>query len=186
MTLSPQLYQRLGAATGLLGLLWSMLSIGTLGPSLGLMTVGVLLYSWGRYGPKGAGIQNNGVWHNALTNRGLWGWALGLALTAFYVHLLVLVYGLRERSQQEWWHFLIPKLYLTKQSHPMVYVWDPLLFAIVVFGEISEVPSQPLSDISDSFGDLFPADLCLLAPEFLAKRTPRPPILRKTLKICGP
>ena len=39
-----------------------------------------------------------------------------------------------------------------------------------------EVPSQSLSDFSDAFGNLFPADLCLLAPRVFGQNEPRDPL----------
>ena len=51
----------------------------------GLMTLGSLIYFKIIYGNSLLGIKNDGVWFNALTSRGIWGWSLGLLLTGFYV-----------------------------------------------------------------------------------------------------
>ena len=49
--------------------------------------VGTVLYGWQKYRHQPPGIKNNGVWFNALTNRGAWGWITGIVLTGFYVLL---------------------------------------------------------------------------------------------------
>lgn len=48
---------------------------------------GVVLYTIGSYAGIPAGIKNNYVWTNSLTNSGLIGWILGIALTTFYIQL---------------------------------------------------------------------------------------------------
>ncbi|MEM9822877.1 MAG: 4Fe-4S dicluster domain-containing protein [Bacteroidota bacterium] len=55
--------------------------------SIGLMTIGVFVYSWRAYMTQGAGIKNNGVWFSGLANRGVLGWVTGIVLTGFYVVL---------------------------------------------------------------------------------------------------
>ena len=52
-----------------------------------LMGMGILLYSYGQYRDSSPGNKNNGVWTQSLTTRGIWGWVLGMVLTAFYVAL---------------------------------------------------------------------------------------------------
>jgi len=49
------------------------------------MTLGGILYFKALYGSPLAGIKNDGVWFNALTSKGIWGWILGLVLTGFYI-----------------------------------------------------------------------------------------------------
>lgn len=48
---------------------------------------GTAFYTWGTYKGLPAGIKNNGVYFNALTNRGSLAWVLGVFLTLFYVFL---------------------------------------------------------------------------------------------------
>ena len=48
---------------------------------------GSLLYTYGLYGGKTAGIKNDGVWFKSISSRGFWAWVAGVALTAFYVLL---------------------------------------------------------------------------------------------------
>lgn len=61
---------------------WLYLSI-----TLGSMTLGIVLYTIGTYGGHTAGIKNNHVMFNSLTNRGVLGFAAGILLTLFYVQL---------------------------------------------------------------------------------------------------
>jgi hypothetical protein len=56
-----------------------------LSSSMLLMISGSLIYFKEIYGSSLAGIKNDGVWFNALTSKGIWGWLLGMALTGFYV-----------------------------------------------------------------------------------------------------
>ena len=51
------------------------------------ITAGVIMYSVGLYGNLPAGIKNNGVWFSSLTNKGVFGWGVGVILTGFYILL---------------------------------------------------------------------------------------------------
>ena len=53
--------------------------------SLSMMVVGTTLYARSIYLKHPEGIRNNHVWFNTLSNKGIWGWTLGLILTGFYV-----------------------------------------------------------------------------------------------------
>ena len=88
--------QKIAAAIGAVGLLVLFIALfgqinsnyGTwLTASLALMAVGVCVYAWREYAGKPEGIKNNHVWHRSLTNKGLWGWIVGIVLTGFYVFL---------------------------------------------------------------------------------------------------
>jgi len=88
--------QKIAAAIGGLGLLVMLIALfgqingnysTWLTASLTLMTVGVCAYAWREYTNEQEGIKNNHVWHRSLTNRGLWGWVVGIVLTGFYVVL---------------------------------------------------------------------------------------------------
>jgi Pyruvate/2-oxoacid:ferredoxin oxidoreductase delta subunit len=55
--------------------------------SLGALAVSAFLFMRVQYLGKPAGIKNNGVFHLGLSARGALGWALGIAITGFYVAL---------------------------------------------------------------------------------------------------
>ncbi|NRB83946.1 MAG: 4Fe-4S binding protein, partial [Winogradskyella sp.] len=55
--------------------------------SLGLIIIGTVIYSREAYIHKLEGIKNDGVWFKSVSARGVWGWILGVILTAFYIVL---------------------------------------------------------------------------------------------------
>ncbi|MGJ8590965.1 MAG: 4Fe-4S binding protein [Aquaticitalea sp.] len=55
--------------------------------SLVMMTAGTIIFSNNAYLTKSEGIKNDGVWFKSISSRGVWGWATGILLTAFYVVL---------------------------------------------------------------------------------------------------
>lgn len=59
----------------------------TLSLIIGLYFVGAISYTWGAYGKKPSGIKNDHNWRRGLTDRGIWGWILGVFFTGFYVIL---------------------------------------------------------------------------------------------------
>lgn len=88
--------QKIALATGLVGLLILVLAFFNidfpnravfLALSLGLITVGTVVYSRDAYLTKLEGIKNDGVWFKSISSRGVIGWALGVVLTAFYIVL---------------------------------------------------------------------------------------------------
>ncbi|GAB5418438.1 MAG: hypothetical protein Crog4KO_33480 [Crocinitomicaceae bacterium] len=89
--------QRAGLFLSLMGvgiLLTSWLGKVELNPSwlfwsisMGAMALGILLYTYGTYNGHTAGIKNNHVMFNSLTNRGALGFAAGILLTIFYIQL---------------------------------------------------------------------------------------------------
>ena len=92
----PTLLLRLAlglVVAGLVALLLQLTSGQLLGSwpglaaGLGLPTVGGALYFWERYRHQAAGIRNDGVFFSGTMSRGLVGWLLGVAMTAFYVAL---------------------------------------------------------------------------------------------------
>ena len=58
-----------------------------LGGSLTLLFLSIVLFAYEQYKGVPEGIKNNGVWTSSLTNRGFWGWILGIGITFFYVIL---------------------------------------------------------------------------------------------------
>jgi len=90
--------QRFGLVIGVIGFgilaaEWFGLSFvqgnetGFLWTSLVLMALGIMVYSYGTYAGHTAGIKNNHVWFNSLTNGGVLGWVAGILLTLFYIQL---------------------------------------------------------------------------------------------------
>ena len=55
--------------------------------SLSSLIFGVLLFSYGAYNNKHAGIKNDAVWFKSISSRGFLAWLLGIALTGFYIVL---------------------------------------------------------------------------------------------------
>lgn len=55
--------------------------------ALGLIGVGIIVYSREAYLTKLEGIKNDGQWFKSISSRGVWGWALGVILTGFYIVL---------------------------------------------------------------------------------------------------
>lgn len=88
--------QKLGLVIGAIGFIIILLAwMGiTMEPailflwlSMGLMGLGILTYTYGTYAGHTAGIKNNHVWFNSLSNGGILGWITGIILTLFYVQL---------------------------------------------------------------------------------------------------
>ncbi len=80
-------------ALGLLSLVVAAFGAGSKLPqtfgalSLGLISVGGLVYFRGRYGKGAAGVRNDGLTFSPTTARGVLGWILGIVLTGFYILL---------------------------------------------------------------------------------------------------
>ncbi|NCP51992.1 MAG: 4Fe-4S binding protein [Flavobacteriales bacterium] len=55
--------------------------------SLGLITLGTILYSNNAYLTKPKGIKNDGVFFKSISSRGTLGWITGIILTSFYIVL---------------------------------------------------------------------------------------------------
>ena len=55
--------------------------------SLGLISIGTIGYSRDAYLTKLEGVKNDGVWFKSISSRGVWGWIVGIVLTAFYIVL---------------------------------------------------------------------------------------------------
>ena len=88
--------QKIATAIGVIGLFIMILAFFNvnfpnkplfLTLSLGMITVGTIIFSNNAYLTKQAGIQNNGVWFKSIASRGFWGWILGIVLTLFYIVL---------------------------------------------------------------------------------------------------
>ncbi|MBQ0734361.1 4Fe-4S binding protein [Aquimarina celericrescens] len=88
--------QKIASAIGLIGLFILVLALFNttlpnkpvfLSLSLGLITLGTIVFANDAYLTKLAGIKNDGVWFKSISSRGLVGWLTGVGLTAFYVVL---------------------------------------------------------------------------------------------------
>ncbi|MEC3906809.1 4Fe-4S dicluster domain-containing protein [Tamlana sp. 2201CG12-4] len=88
--------QKIALAIGVIGLFILVLALfNTAFPNkglfltlaLGLIISGTIIYSREAYLTKLEGIKNDGSWFKSISSRGLWGWILGVILTAFYVIL---------------------------------------------------------------------------------------------------
>ncbi len=88
--------QKVGLAIASLGTLILLVAMAgvTFGQNVLFLSIAMLsilggttIYAARKYMTQPAGIKNNGVWQQALTNRGLWAWMIGIFLTGFYVLL---------------------------------------------------------------------------------------------------
>ena len=83
----------LGITFGILSLICSFFNLIivskkiTLSVTIVFIVVGTILYSYTLYFKSSAGIKNNHVWTNSLTNRGVLGWIIAIVLSTFYVLL---------------------------------------------------------------------------------------------------
>lgn len=88
--------QKIGLAFFALGLL--IFIVSAFGPgsnnsvltfvlSFGLIISGSIMFILPMYSNNTAGLNNNYVWFNSLTSRGIFGWMLGIIITGFYVIL---------------------------------------------------------------------------------------------------
>ncbi len=55
--------------------------------SIGLISIGTIIYTREAYLTKLEGIKNDGVWFKSISSRGILGWSLGIFLTLFYIVL---------------------------------------------------------------------------------------------------
>ena len=90
------LQQKIAGIVAGLGILLLFVAFGSvnstntgiyLWPSLALMTIGTLWFTYASYNDLPEGIKNNGVFFRSLTNRGILGWLAGIVITGFYVLL---------------------------------------------------------------------------------------------------
>ncbi len=119
------IWQKIGLAVGLVGmfcLLMYSLPLG-LKPTrvwlvfaLAAILGAVLSYTYGLYARHPAGVKNNGIWSNSLTNRGLWGWISALALTGLYVLL--------------YWYPEYLGYYPESGNRGLIQVFDPLSYVL--------------------------------------------------------
>jgi ferredoxin-type protein NapH len=87
------LKQKIALALVAVGLLFMLITwasqsawnpIVSLPLSLALIAAGTLWYAREAYLPLPEGIKNNGTMFHSISNRGLWGWIVGVLITGFY------------------------------------------------------------------------------------------------------
>jgi Pyruvate/2-oxoacid:ferredoxin oxidoreductase delta subunit len=105
---------------GLLILLLSTLHVITPGAlwlviSLGLISAGVIRFSWELYSTRPEGIKNNGVWFEAISSRKYAAWILAIVLTSFYCLLY-------------WWPEYLG--FSEKGNHGLIALFDPLSYLL--------------------------------------------------------
>jgi Pyruvate/2-oxoacid:ferredoxin oxidoreductase delta subunit len=157
------------------------------------MTLGGILYFKALYGATLSGIQNNGVWFNALTAKGLWGWILGLVLTCFYIAIYWFpeLLGYRtETASVGLVAFFDPlsvllngKLATQWFMYGTLYTFAILLFGIKFIWKYRSNPYQIFRTLSVVF---FQLCFAFLLPELLSKLNPEMPYFSKDIKNMWP
>ena len=193
--------KNIGLAFGLLGLVILSLNIMYSFENVPLffslcflsMTLGGILYFKALYGATLSGIQNNGVWFNALTAKGLWGWILGLVLTSFYIAIYWFpeVLGYRtETASVGLVAFFDPlsvllngKLATQWFMYGTLYTFAILLFGIKFIWKYRSNPYQIFRTLSVVF---FQLCFAFLLPELLSKLNPEMPYFSKDIKNMWP
>ena len=193
--------KNIGLAFGLLGIVILSLNIVYSFENVPLffslcflsMTLGGILYFNALYGATLSGIHNNGVWFNALTAKGLWGWILGLVLTCFYIAIYWFpeLLGYRtETSSVGLVAFFDPlsvllngKLATQWFMYGTLYTFAILLFGIKFIWKYRSNPYQIFRTLSVVF---FQLCFAFLLPELLSKLNPEMPYFSKDIKNMWP
>ncbi len=193
--------KKLSLVIGLIGLILLTLSLFyeqmpgealSLFLSLGLMTIGGLLYFRALYGHSPMGVKNNEVWFNTLTNRGLWGWVLGLVLTGFYVALYWFpqTLGFHPDGNKGMVAFFDPlSVALNGKLATQWFLYGTLYtFAIVLFGVkfIWKYRHNNYQIIRTISVIIFQLGFAYLIPELLSALHPDTPYFAKDLKNMWP
>lgn len=190
--MKPPILKIIGTVLGLIGLLILCTAILPLEWSLSLMGVGVILYSGALYQAKPPGIRNDAVWRNALTNRGIWGWVLGIVLTAFYiaVYWYPEFLGFNPEGNTGIVALFDPLSRILNGNHATQWFMYGSLysFAIFVFGlkflwKYRHNRYQLIRTLSVIFFQLV---FAFWLPEFLAKMNPDTPYFAKDFKNMWP
>ena len=136
--------------------------------ALGLVSIGVLGYTYSSYASFGPGIKNNGVVFRSLTQRGVWAYASAVGLTAFYVLLYFfegqlegiirgfdpLSVALSGKSASQWF------------VYGVLYTLAILLFGIKFIAKYRHSRYQVIRTISVMFFQLI---FAFLLPELMAR-----------------
>lgn len=160
--------------------------------ALSLMTIGTLGYSHELYQGVLPGIKNNDVWRNSLTNRGILGWLLGVALTGFYIALYFYpeVLGYNPKGSSGLIAFFDPLSRLLNGNpasqwfvYGTLYTLAILLFGIKFISKYRYNRYQIIRTISVMF---FQLGFAFLIPELLTLIHPDTPYFAKDLKNMWP
>ena len=193
--------KNLGLVIGLVGLamlfcplIFPPLAMSTTGVYLSLILIllGSALYSDQLYKGTLVGIKNNGVWFNALSNRGLLGWCIGLALTGFYICLYFYPekLGYHQEGSTGMISFFDPLSYrLNGQPATQWFVYGTLYtMAILVFGIkfLIKYRSNRYQIIRTLSVIFFQLSFAFLIPELLTLFNPDIPYFAKDIKNMWP
>lgn len=199
--ISQKMGKNTGLILGVLGLILLLSSIastawakstGGLYTSLGLICLGSLLYSDQLYRKSLPGIQNNGVWFNSLTNRGILGWFVAMALTLCYICLYFYPeqLGYHPTGNTGLIQFFDPlSLILNGKFATQWFVYGVLYtLAIILFGikfiyKYRHSRYQIIRTLSVIF---FQLCFAFLLPEFLSLLHPDTPYFAKDIKNIWP
>ncbi len=198
MTLSPKFFASLIGIIGFLSLVifpYFLTDYSTVGFifSFLAMTLGGLLFFQLIYGKSLPGIKNDGVWFNALTSKGIWGWLLGIILTLFYVAIYWFpeVLGYQTDNNNSGLVAFFDPLSLVLNGKPAtqwflygtLYTFAILLFGIKFIWKYRHNRYQIIRTLSIIF---FQLCFAFLIPELLSKFNPELPYFAKDLKNMWP
>ena len=170
---------------------WSK-SINGLALSLGLICLGSLLHSNLLYRNTLPGIQNNGVWFNSLTNRGILGWFVAMGLTFFYICLYFYpkTLGYHSNGNTGLIAFFDPlsralngKFATQWFVYGFMYTLAILLFGVKFIYKYRHSRYQIIRTLSVMF---FQLCFAFLLPEFLSFMHPDTPYFAKDIKNMWP
>ena len=116
--------------------------------SFGLMTLGTLIYTFGAYKGKSAGIKNDYNMFDGLTSKGTSAWIIGIILTTFYVFIY-------------WFPELIGEGQNGAENKGMVALFDPL--SELLYGKGSKASRWFM------YGSLYTLAILIFGIKFIAK-----------------
>ena len=164
-----------------------------LSASMLMLVSGSLIYFKEVYGSSLSGIKNNGVWFNALTAKGIWGWVLGMTLTAFYVAIYWFpeVLGFNSNGTSSGFVSLFDPLSYVLNGNPAtqwflygtLYTLAILIFGVKFIWKYRHNRYQIIRTVSVMF---FQLCFAFLIPEILGKLNPETPYFAKDLKNMWP
>ena len=195
--------QKLGLAIGFVGLFILILAFFNVSfPNKALwftvsivsIFLGIIIYSRSVYLSHPEGINNNGIYHKSLTNKGVFAWVLGILLTSFYIVLywFPVYLGLGENGAANTGiiAFFDPfSLFLNGKPASQWFVYGTLYtIAILGFGykfilKYRHNKYQLVRTISVMF---FQLGFAFLIPEILEKLNPEKAYFSKDLKNMWP